>query len=277
MMNFKEFLLSEKAITVKDAKQRAKDIEIKKVDKKAKKLFNDLLDTINSSKYNKTVDFIDEISADPKLKFILSLGFGGEFADLDLKIEEKSTPVKNLIPLQNEIGTDETFKFIFSGKNIDNCFENPAVIKKPIVTLNSKYIIDGHHRWSEIFITNPKANVQCIDIVGKISPLNALKAIQCTIASNLGHVVKTSKKGKNLLELSKGEISKFVKQVSLEAREKFNNYHISDCEHYLLKNCLEMQKNNQPIKDAPVRDIMPQTSKDPDLFSDLDKGITKPE
>ena len=34
-----------------------------------------------------------------------------------------------------------------------------------------------------------------------------------------------------------------------------------------------MQKNNKPIKNAPDRGDMPQTSEDPDLFNDLDSGV----
>lgn len=275
MTNFKDLVL-EKSISVKDAKHQSKEIEVGKVDSKAKKLYNDIIDTINSSKYNKAVDFVDNISADSKLKFILSLGFGGVFADLDLKIQEKDINVKDLIPMQNEIGTEETFKFILSGKNIESCFSTPAVIKKPIVTLNSKYIIDGHHRWSEIYITNIDAKAHCINIQGNLSPINALKAIQCTIGSNLGHLIKTEKKGKNLLDMSKNEIYSYVKNLSKDAENKFKLFGVYNPINYIVNNCLEMQKNNRPINSAPPRNTMPQTSKDPDLFDDLENGVQKP-
>ncbi len=282
MEGFRQYLISEqindffneKAISPKEAKREARDIN-DLYSKEARELYKNLIDTINSSKYSKTIDFIDDITSDKKLKFILSLGFGGRLADMDLKIKEMPLNVKDLIPTQNEIGVDETFKCILEGKNIEYCFQNPAVIKKPIVVFNSKYIIDGHHRWSEIYITNPNAKVEAVNITGNLSPINALKVFQCTIASNLGKVIRTTKKGKNLLELSKNEISKYCDEISQESRNKFSAYGIYDAEHYLLNNCLEMQKNNKPITNAPPRTEMPQTSKDPNLFFDLENGVTK--
>jgi len=282
MKSFRQYLIfeqiedffNEKAISPKEARKEAREIDDLN-SKQAKELYKNLIDTINSSKYSKTIDFIDDISKDKKLKFILSLGFGGRLADLNLKINEMSLNVRDLIPTQNEIGVDETFKYILQGKNIEYCFQNPAVIRKPIVVFNSKYIIDGHHRWSEIYITNPNAKVDVVNISGNLSPINALKVFQCTIASNLGKVIRTSKKGKNLLDLSKNEISKYCDEISQEARNKFNAYGIYDVEHYLLSNCLEMQKNNEHIDNAPPRTEMPQTSKDPDLFNDLENGVTK--
>lgn len=282
MEGFRQYLIAEqindffneKAISPKEARREVRNID-DLYSKEAKELYKNLIDTINSSNYSKTIDFIDDITSDKKLKFILGLGFGGRLADMDLKIKEMPLNVKDLIPTQNEIGVDETFKFILDGKNIEYCFQTPAVIKKPIVVFNSKYIIDGHHRWSEIYITNPNAKVDVVNITGNLSPINALKVFQCTIASNLGKVIRTAKKGKNLLELSKNEISKYCDEISQESRNKFSAYGIYDAEHYLLNNCLEMQKNNKPITNAPPRTEMPQTSKDPNLFFDLENGVTK--
>ena len=169
MKDFKHYFLSEKAISPKEARREASDIDMYSSD--VRELYKNLIGIINSSKYSKTIDFIDDISKDKKLKFILSLGFGGKLADMNLKIKEMSLNVKDLIPTQNEIGVDETFKFIIDGKNIEYCFQNPVVIRKPIVVFNSKYIIDGHHRWSEIYITNSNAKVDVVNIVGNLSPI----------------------------------------------------------------------------------------------------------
>ena len=41
------------------------------------RFYDELIDTIRKSSYTKSIDFIDDIIKEPKLKFLLSLGFGG--------------------------------------------------------------------------------------------------------------------------------------------------------------------------------------------------------
>ena len=48
------------------------------------KFYDELIDTIRKSSYTKSIDFIDDIIKEPKLKLLLSLGFGGNFASLNL-------------------------------------------------------------------------------------------------------------------------------------------------------------------------------------------------
>ena len=266
--------LSEQADTPKQAMQSAKEIEIGMIDNKAKKLYQEIIDAISSKKYQSAISYIDDIAKDPKLKFVLSLGFGGELADLDLTVEHKSIKVSDLIPTQNEIGFDETLKYILLGTNLENCFDDPVVIKKPIVTFNGKYIVDGHHRWSEIYISNPSATAECVNIVGKLQPLDLLKVVQCTIASNLGHLIIKNVQGKNLLKTSESELRKYISNnITDNAKEILLSKGIKDPIDYLVYNCINMQKNNKPIKNAPDRGDMPQTSEDPDLFNDLDSGV----
>ena len=82
-MNFRQFLESNSS----DKKELNKTIEDKNIDnlKVQKELYNELISMLLGKKYPEAVEFIDDIVKDPKLKFILSLGFGGKFADLKLK------------------------------------------------------------------------------------------------------------------------------------------------------------------------------------------------
>ena len=163
-MNFRQFLESNSS----DKKELNKTIEDKNIDnlKVQKELYNDLISMLLGKKYPEAVEFIDDIVKDPKLKFILSLGFGGKFADLKLKLQKTNIAAVKLIPTQNEIGLDETLKYLMKGEHIDMCFEPSVMIKHPVVTFQGTFIIDGHHRWSEIFATNPDANIECINISG---------------------------------------------------------------------------------------------------------------
>lgn len=241
----------------------------------AMKVYNKMIELIQDKDYDETVDFVDEIVKDPKLKFLLGLGFGGDFSNLKLKLKKTNIPAKRLIPTQSEIGTDETLKYLVQGKDIDVCFEKTTIVKKPIVTFQGTFIIDGHHRWSQIFVTNPDANIVCIDITGNLSPLSMLKAVQCTIGSNTGKLIRKDIQGKNLYNTTEKELRKYFKDnLSDTVRENLLKYY-EDPEGSLVQNVIQLQRNNKPILNAPDRGEMPQTSKDPELFGDLENGVTK--
>ncbi len=241
------------------------------LDNKLIDTYNKLIDMIRGKDYEDSVDYIQDIVKDPKLKFILSLGFGGELADVKLKLQRTTIPVFKLLPSQNEIGFGETLKYACEGKNTEKCFSNPVIIKKPIVTFQRTFIIDGHHRWSEIYVTNPKAVVECINIEGNLSPISMLKAVQATIASNTGGIIRKDIDGKNLYDSSEAEIRAYVdKNANTQKLEKF----MDDPVDQIVKNCVLLRANNHPILGAPERGDMPQTSKDPSLFSDLKKGVS---
>lgn len=276
MISFKYFryLAESNSSDIKDLKNDSKDIDINNVDNSAKELYNELITMLKDKPYKEAVDFIDELVKDPKLKFILSLGFGGKFADYKLKLNKTTIPAYKLIPTQNEIGLDETLKYMMKGDNIENCFKDPAMIKKPVVTFQGTFIIDGHHRWSEIFVTNPNANLECVNIEGNLSPLSMLKAVQATIGSNLGKLIIKDVEGKNLLKCSKSVIEKYLQDMPEDTIKKLKKYY-NDPILSIVNNCMELKTNNTPILRAPKRGDMPQTSKDPELFNDLKKGISK--
>lgn len=257
---------------VEDIQVNTKNIED---NPEAMKVYNKMIELIQDKDYDETVDFVDEIVKDPKLKFLLSLGFGGDFSNLKLKLKKTNIPAKRLIPTQSEIGTDETLKYLVQGKDIDVCFEKTTIIKKPIVTFQGTFIIDGHHRWSQIFVTNPDANIVCIDITGNLSPLSMLKAVQCTIGSNTGKLIRKDIQGKNLYNTTEKELRKYFKDnFSDTVRENLLKYY-EDPEDSLVQNVIQLQRNNKPILNAPDRGEMPQTSKDPELFGDLENGVTE--
>lgn len=257
---------------VEDIQVNTKNIED---NPEAMKVYNKMIELIQDKDYDETVDFVDEIVKDPKLKFLLSLGFGGDFSNLKLKLKKTNIPAKRLIPTQSEIGTDETLKYLVQGKDIDVCFEKTTIIKKPIVTFQGTFIIDGHHRWSQIFVTNPDANIVCIDITGNLSPLSMLKAVQCTIGSNTGKLIRKDIQGKNLYNTTEKELRKYFKDnLSDSVRENLLKYY-EDPEDSLVQNVIQLQRNNKPILNAPDRGEMPQTSKDPELFGDLENGVTE--
>ena len=80
--------------------------------------------------------------------------------------------------------------------------------------VDGKYrIIDGHHRWSQVMMMNPNAEVAIDTLIPK-GPLKdtgtALKLIQLAIAIKTGQVVTKPFEGKNLMEVGYDEVYNHV-------------------------------------------------------------------
>lgn len=126
---------------------------------------------------------------DPKVTAVLNLG------QKDLNPEDEKIPVnenaqlavKDLIPTQSQIGLNDSIGW--------TAFVKPEGSKSSlsgaanfnggrILTANGKYILDGHHRWSQVYLLNPDATIPAVDI--KLNVKNEsemLKVIQLAIAA----------------------------------------------------------------------------------------------
>lgn len=272
MRNFLDVFLDE--MSVEELKQLSKKTDLGN-DSAVFKIYNEVINLLRDENYSDAVDDIKDMSKDPKLRFILSLGFGGKFADYKLKVNKTVIKANVLMPTQNEIGFDETLKYLCKGDHIDDCFKPTVIVKKPIVTFKGIFIIDGHHRWSEIYVTNPEARMVTINIDGDLSPIHMLKVVQATIGSNQGKLFSKDVKGRNLLTASEDSIRMYINEnITAETIEKLKKYYNEPIEE-LIKNCKHLKNNNAPIINAPDRSEMPQTGKDPELFNDLKQGVTK--
>lgn len=291
MISFKKYLKMLTEMTSIEALSKAKKLDIPvnlneitreeaiKICPEAVDFYDELIYTIMTNTYSRSVKFIKNIIKDPKLKFILSLGFGGNFSNYKLSINTEILKAKDLIPTQNELSINETLDFVignckvFNPDDIDICFNHNAIIRKPILVYNHKYIIDGHHRWGQIFIVNPEASVQVVNISGNINLITLLKAIQCTIGSNLGKLNLKSLKGVNLYTEPDASIHKriiqFITDKSLETLSRFFKNPITT----ILQNTLLLKQYRGKIDYDIKRLSMPQTSKDSNLFADLQTGI----
>jgi len=135
--------------------------------------------------------------------------------DEALSIERSSTPAQSLYATQAEIGFGNSLadQFINKFSATDAALGNsgsPIIMPSedkpppPILTYNGKWILDGHHRWSQVMMTNP-AGIVAIDNIsgpGIKSEEDALKVVQLAIASLAGRVVTRPFKGVNLMDAS---------------------------------------------------------------------------
>ena len=187
--------------------------------------------------------------------------------------------VKTLIPMQNEIDIKESLAFQLKGR--ENKFWSEEIltkilrgegvtVKAPLVIFNNKYIVDGHHRWSQVYAMNKDSKIEVLNIVPKntkLSPLGMLKVVQMSIAAAIGKVPIENVKGTNMLRAPADKIKDYViKEISDETLTLMKNIRKIESKEaaadYIWSNVEAMQKNNQPIAGAPKRDLMPQTDKD---------------
>lgn len=235
--------------------------------------------------YPQYVQMLNKMLEDDKNKALLIDGFGGELSDTEFEFDVIDIPVKNLIPTQAEIDVAKSIEFpLTQPKYIDDYFKdggNKVMLADfPIITFRKNYIIDGHHRWSQVYAFNPDAKMVCCDYDAEnVSPIQMLKATQGAIAAvkaddnnkNDGNIPSSVVKGQNLYDekWNKAAIIKYIKDTAVEGvvdkMEKYNK-NLNDLDKvakYLAENLLTLKSNNYPAfgKDSPKRGDMPQTNR----------------
>lgn len=254
-------------------------------------------------------DFVKNLAKsveDPKAKAWIDFAFGNENSDITFEAEaEKAYPVKGLKPTQNFIGLENSIGWTVNnpdkaGEGLKKMLLEKSPEMKPgsaIWIFNGEYIIDGHHRWSQVYAFNPDAKVVAINFKSseKLKPQQALAAVQGVIASVVGKVpIATSKvDGKdktasNVLKDSEDKMLKAAQECLNESTQK--DAFVSLCEDivesksaedrevssirsgfdnddsdaakvltYAVRNCLKLKSGNNAVEGAPDREYMPQT------------------
>ena len=89
----------------------------------------------------------------------------------------------------------------------------------PLLVFNGKFILDGHHRWSQVMMVNPDGKVLIDNVTGPEldNEEEALKAMQFAIAATADQVVTKPFEGTDLMSSSEEAVEAFVlKNVSKE-------------------------------------------------------------
>lgn len=210
-----------------------------------------------------------------------------------ISVEQMAVPVARLIPNQNEIslasslgfplGRDpESLRVYFEGGNV-------TVARQLVLTsAEGQYVVDGHHRWSQLFLINPFASILAADVGYVPEPTDALVATQVAIAAQTGFLGSSSAGNDNLFTISQTDFNSQVtaiidngsypdgsplagqptKPAVLDVFTEFlglagqtDAEKMDSIENYLWSNVVRMRENNFYITDAPGRPVMPQTSR----------------
>ncbi len=152
---------------------------------KQKKVFQDLI----SKEYTTFVKELGQKIDDPKFREFLNMGVeDGDLADDKIDVKTGPIPVKDLRPTQSQIGLADSLGWVSKNKPQqagETATSETADVGGPIITANGKYIVDGHHRWSQVFLLNPNASIPAVDfqIGGNPDAKKVLKLTQLAIAA----------------------------------------------------------------------------------------------
>ena len=235
---------------------------------------------------------MEEPDAKEELKKILKKDYMSFVRELGKNIEDSKflsairslsseSPVKTtsinplcskLLPTQSEVVLTKSLSYPM--KNSSDCdrYLRGGIItvdERPIVTGGGgRFIIDGHHRWSQLYCINPSAKIKSLDLTDVKKPLEALKTTQLGIGAELGKIPSAEGGGINLFTIDKETLDKFVKDTIQDSViDVFNKYGkgstAEEISSYIWKNIEQMKSKNQPVDKAPKRQFMPQTDDAP--------------
>lgn len=228
--------------------------------------------------YEKFIKKLGDDVASDKVKAIIKSGkYDGLPDDEKITFSHGIALCKNLIPCQQQLLIESSIKWSIMSTNLDmikNILSGKptAVNNKPVLTLNGKYILDGHHRWVESYLLNPESKIVILDMKLDIKPIDALKIIQLSIAANKGEIPASTPKGTNMFTVSEDIFKSFItKNVTDKILELFNKDK-HDLANQLWDNLIMLRKLNKHIKGAPDRVYMPQPAKAKGSIEDLKYG-----
>ena len=258
------------------------------------------INSVVSKNINKASDYNEIVSkmstmdlTDPKIQTLLKTMKGSPIGNL--KFVDEEVYARDLFPTQNEVDISKSLAFPLKDKKFNSLLKyltwtegSPAVeFPQAIVTggPDGKDLIDGHHRWSQVYAINPDVKIKVLRILSLDDPINVLKNTQLCIAAASKAIQSETVKGSNILDpnVPLSEITEYVRtKVDPAVLKNVADYfEVSEdtslkmLEDIFSKNLAQMRENNRPrscsegesIYDcAPPRAYMPQTD---------DKGMWK--
>lgn len=229
--------------------------------------FNKLIEKLRDTSYTELGDALEDVVSDPKLYALFSEGFGnGELANVKMSTSTVGIPVTQLLPSQSEIGLDNSLKFPLHQDCSKLLSDGTITIVTPIVTYRKTFVVDGHHRWSQLYMINPKARVAAINFnYSEQSPYRILRNFQGAIATANKKVPKSFSKVNNVYEMSEDAIANYIDSNMEDVCWK-SLVEAGVCKDregavdYITGNAMDLKNDNPPFANAPEREFMPQTN-----------------
>ena len=114
-----------------------------------------------------------------------------------------SLEVAKLKPTQSEISLQKSLNYVLEDTEDPQKYftDEGQLVGFPIITYGGEYVLDGHHRWSELYLVNPKSKILAYDfqkipdIPEGVPPLSILAKMQATIGVVFGTLPIASASG----------------------------------------------------------------------------------
>ena len=263
MENWRKFIKENEDEKSYDAQQR----------EELKKLFKD---------NPKVSDFVDALQVkieDEKFLNFLKMGlekFDGSSSDDVIEVTEVDIPVKNLFPTQSQIGLADSLGWTNEnnpkggGDTAKLSAKAPADVGGRIITADGTHIVDGHHRWSQVYLLNPEASIPAYNFKGTGDGADALKLAHLAIAAVDGGVPLQDANAATDIYATGGEEEPIKdvlnkpevigKPLSDELQKAYNVNSHDEVIDIVTKNALDLySRTKEAASKGPERGKMPQT------------------
>jgi len=222
--------------------------------------------------YEKFVEVLKDNAKDPKVQAILNMGKEDGLA-MDEKVKVNDTAAfacKDLIPTQSQIGLADSLSWLGQKKpeaagdfikGNTHMFDNNRIL-----TANGKYILDGHHRWSQVCLFNPDAKIPAVDLsIPGLDEKDLLRVVQVAIAATYKDVfMKPANSETDIFDESKmsdekmrAKLPELLGEKMTEIAKKAYGFSTDEEVYEKIVENAQVIKEKKP-KDAPARDFMPQ-------------------
>ncbi len=215
------------------------------------------------------VSTLKQVSADDEFRKVAGAGQAdGNPQDEVVTVERTQAKAIDLLPTQAEIGmsnslADQMTNQYNAAKTALGLVNDPIIMPSAdnpppaILVFNGKYILDGHHRWSQVAMMNPDGEVAIDNMTSPNIKDNeqALKVMQMAIGAKAGKVVTKPFEGQNLMKATDQAVRAYV---------------IENIEDEVLNLLVEAKKISEPNKDAAANYIVENfklVKKNPGPFS----------
>lgn len=241
--------------------------------------FEAAMTALRDDNYEAFIADLNILATDPKIAYLRD-AIIDKFNGPDGLTVRFSSPVsmsiKNIHPTQFEVDMEKSLKFPLRDKpeGIANAFSGkPVIIKKtPLVVAEvdgTYYIIDGHHRWSQIYCLNPSAEmvvriIQSKELFSSADDVLKLVQMQLFIAKDGGELPQATVDSEyNLYTIDETGFKKWVNDIITEEATNIFKEYVRDQTpaDYLWNNVLVMRKEAEPTPNAHGRGDMPQTDR----------------
>ena len=234
---------------------------------------NKTIISILGTKYENFITLLGKHANDQKVINFLNLGLeDGIPNDEIINVNLVKIKATTLQPTQSQIGLKDSLGWL--AENLPEQAEKEikgdttgGLDDNRVLIANNKYIIDGHHRWSRVFLFNPDIMVPCVnlDIKGFKNPTNILKVIQIAIEATYNNIPSTEANSKtdifNDSIMSEENIRKILPEIlgdkcSEICRKAYKVDTVDEVYDIITSNAMIL-KTYKP-KNAPERKYMPQ-------------------